>query len=111
MSPESMVSTGLSAASKKPRCTVAGDALSSWIFSSLRADAAARTKVVLRAITRACDLMVSPPACLSVRSRAHPLRLASPELRRDLAGEQLERRQRLVDAVPGRIMHHDRGGA
>src|ERR1700680_4137867 len=34
MSPESMVRTGLSEASKKPRWTVAGDAFNSWIFCS-----------------------------------------------------------------------------
>jgi hypothetical protein len=42
MSPESIVSTGLSDASKKPRCTVVGEAFNSWIFSSAFAAAAHR---------------------------------------------------------------------
>src|SRR4051812_31946234 len=54
MSPESIVSTGLSEASKKPRCTVVGDAFNSWIFSSARAGRAAERRSAL--IPRmACD--------------------------------------------------------
>src|SRR3977135_983271 len=68
MSPESIVSTGFSEASKKPRCTVAGDALSSWIFSALCASAPARRKATLKQIPKLRDLMVSLP-----RDRGPPI--------------------------------------
>src|SRR5712691_951288 len=57
MSPESIVSTGLSEASKKPRCTVVGDAFSSCIFSSHCTCAAETMTTAPRQIPKACDLM------------------------------------------------------
>ncbi len=47
MSPESIVRTGLSDASKKPRCTVAGEAFNSWIFSCACAAATAHMMIAL----------------------------------------------------------------
>src|SRR5712691_6787868 len=58
MSPESIVNTGLSEASKKPRCTVVGDALSSCIFSSHGAAVPERTTMAPRQKPKAFDLMI-----------------------------------------------------
>jgi len=57
--PESIVNTGFSEASKKPRCTVVGDALSSWIFSAACAPPAAKTNTALKQMAKVCDLMAS----------------------------------------------------
>src|ERR1700676_2162121 len=116
MSPESIVSTGLSEASKKPRCTVVGDALSSWTLSSHCACAAAKTATALNTTQRAGDLMNallfdSDRSRARLGSRPHTFRRVGAEFRRDLGCEQFQRRQRLLDPVPWRIMDHDRGGA
>src|SRR4051812_36212691 len=69
MSPESIVSTGLSDASKKLRCTVVGDAFSSWIFSSACAGKTAhRTSATIEIVT-VCDLTLrssSPVTCIAL---------------------------------------------
>jgi hypothetical protein len=57
-SPETIVSTGFSVESKKPRWTVDGDGFSSWIFSALCAAGAARRRAAVKAMAEAGDVMV-----------------------------------------------------
>src|SRR5207342_1381245 len=104
MSPESIVSTGLSDASKKPRCTVVGDALSSWIFSSLRACVAAQTRRRPKPIFNAHERMVTSARRLKCQKSGCPGQARASQWR--LLTES-HRTQRKIVANDLSALHHE----